>query len=404
MKTLSTYIYEYFEENFKLDSDTKDYLIKLDREFNDLVNEFEHEHIHFANIKNISDSIDNLLKAVENDDEKFQLNLQYEHSKFEDNKWCNDFINRLNDLKLRFYDINCILTKHYIYRINKVIEQILFLNNFTKHPDSKGAVKNRPATTIYKKALELIKKNPYVDVEKLSKEDSDYEQNINAEEAKDILQKEIDKLGYGWDVVIDDNMVPRMAVRPYREFRINGKNKFSKVDIESLKVHEIAVHTARKYYSLQTGLFLFLQGLKDFNIYDEGLAIYNSLHKVKKPKPNILFYICMKTIILYLLYDHSIVDTFKQIKKLIDIDDRKIALAIIRVSRVYIYTPLGNYSFDADYLDGYLKVKEMTDDERELILKWPIGPDQVFELNGIKKFVEKNNFSPIKTSEISRDD
>jgi hypothetical protein len=170
-------------------------------------------------------------------------------------------------------------------------------------------------------------------------------------------------------------MVPRMSVRPYKEFRINAKNKFSKVDLESLKVHEIKVHVARKYNALKSGLYLFIHGLKGNNVYDEGLAIWNSLNLVDKPKPNILFFICMKIIILYKLHTEGLYSAYKQIKDLTNIDDRKIALAILRASRIYIYTPLGNYSTDEDYLDGYLRVQKFTKEEKERLLELPIGPD-----------------------------
>ena len=221
-------------------------------------------------------------------------------------------------------------------------------------------------------------------------------------EVRDIkqdVQKEIDRLGYGWKVVIDDHMVPRMSVRPYREFRINAKNKFSKVDLESLKVHEIAVHVARKYHALESGLYLLIHGLKGNNVYDEGLAIYNSLNKVDKPKPNIIFFICMKIIILYLLNTKGIYSAYKKIKELTGIEDRRIALAIVRASRVYIYTMLGNYSTDEDYLDGYLQVKNMSDEDREKLLKLPIGPDQLYEMDTLQKFIDINKFPKITKSD-----
>lgn len=71
-------------------------------------------------------------------------------------------------------------------------------------------------------------------------------------------------------------------------------------------------------------------------------------------------------------------------------------MAIVRASRIYIYTPLGNYSTDEDYLDGYLRVKNMSEDDRKKLLEVPIGPDQLFELDTIKKFIKVNKFKPIK--------
>lgn len=396
MKHIYNYIIENFEDSLRLSNDDKNRLLELDSEFNELANIYEKEHIHFANVTNMDESIELVLEAIRSNNTKFKPHLEYEKSNIEDDEWCSDFIDKINKLKIEFIDLNCYLTKFYIYRINKIIEQIMFLNQYTKNEKITIRVKNHPSVRLYKEAVKLIKENPYVDKNELIEKDEDYKQIYSPEESKKILQKEIDKYGYGWRVVIDKYMVPRMSVRPYREFRINANNNFSKVDLESLKVHEVAVHVARKYNALQSGLYLFIHGLKGNNVYDEGLAIYNSLNKVEKPKPNILFYICMKIILLYHMHTKNIVEAFKALKKLTGLDDRKIALAIVRASRIYIYTPLGNYSTDEDYLDGYLRVKNMSEDDRKKLLEVPIGPDQLFELDTIKKFIKVNKFKPIK--------
>lgn len=396
MMNLTEYILESFDSELKLSPKDKDLLIKYDRKFNELADEFEREHIHFANVTNMDEAVESVLAAIKDKSNKCKINIKYEDSKISDNAYCQEFMDKLNDLKLKFINIQCYLTKFYIYRINKIIEQMMFLHDFTKNGKIEGEVVNHPSIRLYNEAIKLIRKNKFIDVDALSKKDEDYKQTFSPEESQKILQKEIDKYGYGWKVVIDDHMVPRMSVRPYQEFRINAHNKFSKVDLESLKVHEIAVHVARKYHALQAGLYLFIHGLKGNNVYDEGLAIYNSLNKVDKPKPNILFFICMKIILLYELSVSGVYAAYKKIKDLTGIDDRKIALAIVRASRIYIYTPLGNYSTDEDYLDGYMRVKKMTDEEREKLLELPIGPDQLFEMDTIQKFLNINKFEPIK--------
>ena len=396
MTPLYNYILESFDSLLKLTEEDKATLVKLDKRFNELADMYEKEHIHFANITNQDEAIENVLALIQQKKEKGNIGIKYENSKFSDKPWRDKFIKDINNLKLELINCKCYITKFYIYRINKMIEQVMFFEKYIKNPNYLGEAVNHPSKRMYEKAIELIKKNKFVDIDALAEKDKDYKQTYTPEESKKILQDEIDKYGYGWKVVIDDNMVPRMSVRPYQEFRINGKNKFSKVDLDSLKAHEIAVHVARKYHALESGLYIFIQGLKGNNVYDEGLAIYNSLNKVEKPKPNIIFFICMKIIVLYLLNTEGVYSAYKKIKELTGIEDRRIALAIVRASRVYIYTMLGNYSTDEDYLDGYLQVLEMSDEEREKLLEVPIGPDQLYELDTIKKFIKVNKFTPIK--------
>ena len=43
---------------------------------------------------------------------------------------------------------------------------------------------------------------------------------------------------------------------------------------------------------------------------------------------------------------------------------------------------------DLTFNDGYLRVKDMSEADREKLLELPIGPDQLFELDTIKKFIK----------------
>lgn len=91
----------------------------------------------------------------------------------------------------------------------------------------------------------------------------------------------------------------------------------------------------------------------------------------------------------------SPVELFNFIKSLTNAPDFVISSGILRASRVYLYSSVNSLSTDADYLNGYLKVLNMTQKERDDILKYPIGPEQIYELETIKKFLKINNFEPI---------
>lgn len=395
MKRLQQYINENFDSYLKLSLKEKEKLLELDKLFNSLLVEYEKEHVHFANVENISEQIDNILESVKNDKD-FSINLKYEDSKFSDKEWCDNLLNKLNELKQEFINLDIYLTKFYCYRIDKTIESILFFEEYSKHKIFPKFIV-RPSKQLYEEALKIINTNKFVDVKSLK--DDKYKRNKDPEYSRKRLQGIIDKFGYGWKVIIDDNMIPRMSVRPYKEFRISKTNKFSEVDLQSLEVHEIEVHTARKYYALQSGLFLFLYGLKGNNCYDEGMAIYNSLNKTETQKPNILFFISIKIIILYHLNILNNIELFKFLRTLTNAPDKTIALAMIRASRVFAYSNINTASTDSDYLKGYLLVKDMTDKEREELLHYTIGPDQLFELETIKKFFKINKFKPLENFE-----
>lgn len=405
MKTLVQYINESFDRFYKLSEQDKNTLLRLDLEYHLLFEKFSLEQVHFMNVTNSSKEIERIVdKFHKNED--FDLNIKYEKSKFEDKQFCDDLIEKLNNLRHQFYSLNCYLSKFYIENIEEKIASIDFFRSYIKNPDTRSKFITKPSETVYTEAIKILKENKFQEVKKLDKQ---FQRDFTPEESQKRLQKIIDKHGYGWKVIIDDNMIPRMSVRPYKEFRISRNNQFSEVDLQSLEVHEIEVHTARKYYGLQTGLFLFLYGLNGNNTLDEGIAIYNSLHKTKTPKPNILFYTAIKIVMLYHLDDMTNLEIFKFVKDLTNAPDNVIALSLIRINRVANDTILFNSSansdsVDRDYLTGYLMVKEMSDDEREELIKYPIGPAQIYELDNIKKFLKVNKFEPLNYTRSEEND
>jgi len=390
------FIFEnYGDDLLRLTPETKNALVRCDRRFHKLMEEYEREHVHFANVKNVRSEIDKYLEARKKG-KSHKLRLEYEDSKFSDDRWCDGMIRKLGELKNDLITVDCYLTKFYIYRIDRTIDSIMFLNEYSHDENAFPKNIKRPSEKLYRKALEYLVKYKYQSVQELADKDEDYRRVFTPEESRKRLQKIIDRLGYGWKVIIDDNMIPRMSVRPYREFRINAKNNFSEVDLRSLEVHEIEVHTARKANALKTGLYLFLYGLEGDNIYDEGLAIYNSLNKAEKPKPNIIFFIAIKIAILYNLYIMDTDALYEMLLGLTEAPEEVVVYAIIRAMRVFSFTTTETAYTDTDYLDGYERVKEMDSALKKDLLLYTIGPDQLYELPIIKKFMQVNKFKPLE--------
>lgn len=403
MITLSQYITESFDRYMELSKKDKQMLLKLDKRFHKYMEEFAHEQVHFMNVANLQDEVDRIVKKVERG-EDFEVKIKPEKNKFEDEYFCHCLSEAFQELRHDFTTLNCFLSKYYIELCEEKIRQIDFFNTYYKKKNLKPKYNTKPSKRVYDEAVKILKKHKFQKVDKMDKK---YQRNVSPEKSQKRLQKAIDDRGLGWKVVIDDNMVPRMSVRPYREFRISRTNLFSEVDLQSLEVHEVEVHTARKHWGLQTGLYLFLYGLNGNNTFDEGIAIYNSLHKCKNQKPNILFYIAIKIVMLYHLDDMDALEIFKFVKDLTGAPDKVIAKSLIRINRSANHTTLfhssaNSDSVDRDYLTGYMMVRDMTEEERQELIKYPIGPAQMYELDNIKKFLKVNNFEPLEYVEGSK--
>lgn len=138
-------------------------------------------------------------------------------------------------------------------------------------------------------------------------------------------------------------------------------------------------------------------GLRWRNTLDEGLAIWNSLHKVKVVKPNVRFNIALKTIVAYYLDKKDFCELFDMCKTLApNLPDDSLFANLVRFKREFQDCSLiGGNGDDQSYFCGYQIVKSMTDSERDDILKYNIGPDQISELPDIKKFLSLNTFEPL---------
>ena len=293
-------------------------------------------------------------------------------------------------LLTEFFNFDCFLSKYYIDILNKMIGDIEFfmgkksLQWFTTTNGQKPSLEN------FNKALDVVHSIPY---DNESKNDRD----MNADDALKLIQKHIDDKGYNWKVEIKVDLLPRMSVSPDKKMFIKKSAVFSKVDIEGLNAHEVDGHIGRRYYGLKTGLRLFQHGLYGRNILDEGLAVYNSLHKVSKVKPNVLFNTALKTILVYKCDELDFCELFDYCKEFSgDMPDLSLFTAIIRLKASLEDTRLmGARGEDQSYFCGYQIVRKMDDKMRDDILKYNIGPNQIPELPDIKKFFELNKFKSL---------
>lgn len=382
MISLSTYINNQ-KDPFKLSSQDKAKLLMLDKEYGDLVMMYRKD-LNTKDIENMEEECETFLKMR-------RKGLKY-YPKIElvgDNGFKTDgILPRLKQLLVEFKNFNCYLSKYYIELIQSMIHTVEFSFDVEgKHPWYTEYRKQTPSLENLHLAYDMLKENPYEKVDETDRK-------IDGKTAAKLIQQHIDKLGYKWEVKLNDKMIPRMNVDIDKTMNVNPNAKFSDIDIEGLKKHEVEGHIGRRYYGLKTGLNLFLMGLMWRNTLDEGLAIYNSLHKCEKVKPNVKFNIALKTIIAYYLDKKDFCELFDMCKELApNMPNKSLFATLIRFKReIQDCSIPGGNGDDQSYFCGYQLVKDMTDKERNDVLKYNIGPDQIKDLPDIKKFLKSNKF------------
>lgn len=376
----------------KLDKKDKEYLLSIDKEYGKLASLFRKTY-RAKNVMNIDEEYEKFIKAKRVGKKYFpKLELEKVDTDV-------DIESELKVLLDKFKNFGSFISKFYIEKIEGFLTTIALSKEHEKESESDEMPEKPkkpfdrggsfPTKDEYEYALKIIHEHPYEKVKAGVR-------NIDAKTAAKKFQAYLDKLGYDYNVDMVDGMLPRVNVTPDGIVRVNRKAHFSNEDIEGLYQHELEGHVGRRYYGYQTGLNLFVFGLPESNTYDEGLAIWNSLNKVRKPKQNILFNIAIKAIITYHLYDMDFCELFDFVKELCpDMGDKTCFKTILRMKRGVQDCKLYGGALESGYFTGYNYVEAMDDQERDDILKYNIGPGQLSELDKIKKFIVVNKFEPI---------
>ena len=368
---------------FKMDNETKATLLKLDEKYHRLIDKFRNKYSAQA-VENLRPEFEKFMTA-KNNGQKYFPKLEIKNSEV-DEKMYDDF----GKLKEEIEDIKdkCYIAKFYIEKIDAMRARLERLKNLEDGSYEPG--ENPVPKELYKEALQCVKEHPY------KKPDYENDRTNDSDDALEEIEDALDDLGYDFDVRTYSGMLPRMSVK-MNKVKINDKGRFSEADIEGLIAHEIKGHVGRYYYGKQTGLWLFGYGLQSALIYDEGLAVWNSLNLVKHKKPNVLFNIAIKTCISYQMYEMDFCDLFDWLKKMApEMTDYTAFKTITRPRRVNKDCEIMSGGPMTMYFRGYNLVKEMDNKMRDDILHYNIGPDQIYELENIKEFLKVNNFKKLK--------
>ena len=317
----------------------------------------------------------------------------------------NAFAQKIMCMIHKFSLFNCYISKFYIEVLNEMLIEVMYCANRNNQAYLKmyndtfspGITKEQ-----YEDAKSLLSKHKYIDDDNREENDKHI---YSSEEVHDDMQKHIDKRGFDYKVQINPAMVARQNVLPNCPFlQIKKTAMFSKIDIASLKCHEVDVHVARRYYGKQLGLFLMLCGLHRRNFTDEGSAIYNSIHNNPEGiKSNLYFEIAIKTFIAYHLNDKDFCEIFDLLKKTCpEAPDWVLFNNIVRFKRIHKDTSIlgGNALSETDYLLGYRFIEKLDKNTREEIIKYNIGPSHIRELPEIKMFFKVNKFDPITNDQL----
>jgi hypothetical protein len=385
-------LYDFIKyDNLKLSEIDKTYLLQLDYRYKELYQTYWDDW-YDSGVSNLDSEFDKFME------ERAKNKKYFPQLKITLDKLTTQFLNDCLSLRNKFERFNCFLSQFYIGKIDEMYYQA----QWALYP-SKNTLKQINDylyididDKLYNKAVKILEDHPWEDVSE--------DQYMSGKDVVPKLQDHIDKLGYDYSAVLNPHLLARMKVIPNKpELEIKTSAKYSDIDVESLKVHEVEVHCGRRYFGMQQGLYLMLDGLPGRNTLDEGMAIYNSFHhNPLGVKPNLWWKVAIKVYIAKHL-DKDFCELFDMIKKMCPTaPDKEIFDNLCRMKRMLKDTrlPGGDMMIQCDYLVGYLMIKKMTDKMRKDILHYNIGPEQIKLLPKLKKFFKLNKFEPITKKDM----
>ena len=377
---------DYIKESksiYLMDNETKNKLLVIDEKYHKLIEKFRTKYVA-QTVQNIREEYDKFM-AARKMGQKYYPQLEIKNSEV-DQKIYDGFTKLLDEFK----DIedDCYVAKFYIEKIEAMLSSLDIRKELEEGTYEPGT--NPIDKELYNEALKVVKEHPY------KAPDFKEDRTNDSDTALEAIEDALDELGYDFDVQIDTGMLPRMNVKMGR-VNINKTSKFSDEDIEGLIAHEIKGHVGRRFYGKKTGLWLFAYGTQSSSTYDEGLAVWNSLNKVKHKKDNVMFNIAMKTCVSYLMFEMDFCDLFDWVKKKAPgMTDYTAFKTVMRPRRRNKNCEIKSGEPMTTYFQGYNMVNAMDNKMRDDILHYNIGPDQKFELENIKEFLKVNKFKPLK--------
>jgi len=227
--------------------------------------------------------------------------------------------------------------------------------------------------------------------------DIDYEfspdQNYLAtEELVELFQEALSDRNIPWQVQVSPSVLAITLSYRDKAVLIPENRKDTKTAVQALIEHEIGVHLARHYNGLSSPLLLLSVGLDSYIGGEEGLAAYKQIQVDKGHLPGIINYLCIG--LVFGLYDgkefsfRQIFDLCKEYNAMNGISENQVEEeSWKRCLRTFRGTAgqAGKNVFTRDltYFSGYLKIKEIIDNNNPETNRLFVGKYDPSNLNHI---------------------
>ncbi|MBD3279963.1 DUF1704 domain-containing protein [Candidatus Dojkabacteria bacterium] len=191
---------------------------------------------------------------------------------------------------------------------------------------------------------------------------------LSNSEVEKRLNEHMKKIGIEAKVNFSKNGVSKASINKTQGIlNINPNYKFTESKLLGTIAHEVDIHLARSYFGRQKDYKIYSYGTAEYLEIEEGLAILNKAKALKSQQP--IRNAAIMYVSAYKNYTNSFVDTFKYLQE-IGLSKKNAYKFALRTKKGLADTSqTGAFLKDMVYFTGYLKVKDMTDEKIENLIK-----------------------------------
>lgn len=360
---------------------------KLEREFGKL--KLDDLDFRYPKRTNSRSERKKFLKAYENG-EKYNPQLKFKRYLNYDEQ----VVQAIKSLKIDLKNDKYGIKKLYTLKQQEMVHMYKCYSTWGELESSEHCVKFRgqPSDALLKRAVSYCKK---------FKRETVKFKVVDVYEVARAMQEEVTRLTYGKETlkVIIAELANKAVINAKRnQMKLNPHERFTTLDIERFKVHEIGVHYMRAVNAKMTGVKLLAKGTAQYIETEEGLAVYMEDVKGVLSKAQMYIY-AGRVIATYYATRKDFYGVFKELKKYGFKDSDAYTITLRAKRNLSDTSQKGGFTKDYVYFKGYHKVKAFA--KKHDIKDLFIGKIRIEDLKILEKFVKlhRKNIRTILDSE-----
>lgn len=265
-------------------------------------------------------------------------------------------------------DTSSLIGKLFADKISELKKEVYLLEAIgddDKFAQISQELYGEPDAAIFKKALEVVEKSNSLRERRKKKKK---EPVLTEKEVKKMIEDKLQAIGFDGRVkYVQEGPQKASVTKSGNVLKINTDFKFTKSKLIGTLAHEVDVHLKRAMKGAQKDFLIFSYGTAGYIEIEEGLAVWNKASELDSIQP--VRNAALMYISAYMNQYNSFTETYNFFRKIGITKTNAFNFTLRTKKGISNTNNPGAFLKDSLYFKGYLKVSEMSDEERGKLLE-----------------------------------